>query len=362
MDNFVFGKGRKRRKEEELLGFYERIYIAHSLDDQIRWKAASGGLVTGCLTFALEEGIIQGALVTKFNAKMMKSEPFIAKNREEILSAAGSKYAPTPIGTKMKELIREEGKFAVVGLPCHIEGIRKAETLDVHLKKKISLHLGLMCSGVPTIRGTLFLLKILGIDVQELDDLRYRGGEWPGYFSVRLKNNIQKAISLYNYSPIIRAFTHPRCFLCLDFMNEYSDISFGDAFWITRNKELGTSVVISRTKIGDEFLKRAQKKGAIKLTEIEASTLMSEKKTNLDYTKKNIRLRTFLFKYLRVRPPILNNADLLEEFKIVPAMKVCLHFLRYLFISNKTIIRLVSHDQVLNMLKRRLKVEESTKI
>ena len=49
----------------------------------------SGGLVTQLLIFALEEGIIDGALVTRMKRdKKLESEPFIARTREELIEAS----------------------------------------------------------------------------------------------------------------------------------------------------------------------------------------------------------------------------------------------------------------------------------
>ena len=49
----------------------------------------SGGLVTQFLIFALEEGIIDGALVTRMKRdKTLESKPFIARTREELVEAS----------------------------------------------------------------------------------------------------------------------------------------------------------------------------------------------------------------------------------------------------------------------------------
>ena len=57
----IFGK----EQEDILIGNYLNCYIGHSTNYDIRYNSASGGLVTQLLIFALEEGIIDGALVHK---------------------------------------------------------------------------------------------------------------------------------------------------------------------------------------------------------------------------------------------------------------------------------------------------------
>ena len=48
----------------------------------------------------------------------------------EPVSATKSKYCPVPANVRIKKILRRNGKFAVVGLPCHIHGVRKAEMLN----------------------------------------------------------------------------------------------------------------------------------------------------------------------------------------------------------------------------------------
>ena len=123
----IFGK----EPEDILLGNYLNCYVGHATDYEIRYNSASGGLVTALLIFALEEGLIDGALVTKMSEQNpLEPQPFIARTKEQIISAAKSKYCPVPANIALKEILKEDGKFAVVGLPCHVHGIRKAEAIN----------------------------------------------------------------------------------------------------------------------------------------------------------------------------------------------------------------------------------------
>ena len=75
-----------------LLGNYANCYTGYATDSKIRYDSASGGLVTILLIFALEEGMIDGALVTRMSEENpLEPEPFIARTKEEIISASKSK-------------------------------------------------------------------------------------------------------------------------------------------------------------------------------------------------------------------------------------------------------------------------------
>jgi coenzyme F420 hydrogenase subunit beta len=152
------------RKEPEnvLIGNYLNCYIGHSKDYDIRYNCASGGLITQLLIFAMEEKIIDGALVTRMKKdNPLEPEPFIARTREEIIEASKSTYCPVPANVALKEILnsKQEERFAVVGLPCHIHGIRKAEQINKSLKEKIYLHIGIFCGHAPNFLGTEYLFK-----------------------------------------------------------------------------------------------------------------------------------------------------------------------------------------------------------
>ncbi len=265
----IFGQ----EPEDVLLGNYLNCYICHATDYEIRYNSASGGLVTALLLFALEEGMIDGALVTRMSEdNPLEPQPFIATTREEIISAAKSKYCPVPANIALKEILKKEGKFAIVGLPCHIHGIRKAELVNKKLKDRVVLHLGLFCSSPMTFKGTDFVLQKYRLTKENIAHLDYRGEGWPGYMRIQFKDGVEKLIprSEYGIFHSLGFFTPFRCALCCDQMNELADISLGDA-WLPELEEdrIGTSVIICRSKAGENLLQHATGKGKIALWNIE---------------------------------------------------------------------------------------------
>ncbi len=184
-----------------ILGHYLNIYIGYSYDPDIRYSSASGGLVTSLLIFALEGKLIDGALVTKMRAdRPLEPQSFIARTREDLISAARSKYCPVPANVALNEILKAEGRFAVVGLPCHMHGIIKAEASSPKLNGKIAFHLGLMCSHSNSFLMTDFILKWLKLGREEVRKIDYRGQGWPGVMSIRASNGTQTSIPFEKYS------------------------------------------------------------------------------------------------------------------------------------------------------------------
>lgn len=305
LNSEIFGK----EPEDILVGSYLNCYIGHATDYNIRYNSSSGGLVTALLIFALEKGLIDGALVTKMNDKNpLVPQTFIAKTRDEIISASKSIYCPVPANVALKEIHKSDGKFAVVGIPCHIHGIRKAEMINKELKEKIVLHIGLFCSHTPNFLGTTSLLKRLRIKKEDVIRLDYRGEGWPGYMKISLKDG--ELLLLQDYWDFVGSdfFTPRRCLMCSDNLNELADISFGDA-WLSElsGDKIGKSIIMSRTNVGEQFLHDAMSENIVGL---ESATADDVKRSQLDIIhlkKKCLKARLNIF---RSRP--LFNANLLE--------------------------------------------------
>lgn len=264
---------RSREPNEALIGAYLACYLSYATDHEVRYQAASGGVVTAVLLFALQKGLIEGALLTRMSRERpLEPESFIARTREDILQATGSKYCPVPVNMALKEILEREGRYAVVGLPCQISGIRKAEAALPKLRGRIVLHLGLFCSHQVSFRGTRLLLDRLGVRSSEVARLSYRGRGWPGGITIELNDGRQRFVpnlpgSLWNTIFGGFFFVPAACLACGDVTSEQADISFGDAWLpeIIRKDRTGTSVLVARSGMAMELLKSAAGQGVIHL-------------------------------------------------------------------------------------------------
>lgn len=299
--------------EDILVGNYLNFYTGHSTDYEIRYNSSSGGLVTQLLIFALEEGLIDGALVTRMREdNPLEPEPFIARTKEEIIEASKSKYCPVPVNIALREILElDEGeRVAVVGLPCHIQGIRKAEKVNKKLSKKIVLHLGIFCSINRNFLAQEYLLKKLNINKEDILKFDYRGKGWMGNMTIILKNGDEKSYPYRTYwREILDSYFIPmRCTLCSDQFCELSDISFGD-IWLPeyRSDQIGTSVVISRTEIGNDTLDQMKSANKIDLYEIEREKVVKSQINALKLKKNYSNAHISLRKVLRKKVPNYNQ-------------------------------------------------------
>lgn len=300
-----------KEPDDPLFGNYLNCYTGHATDYGIRYNSASGGLVTQLLIFALEEGIIDGALVTRMSKENpLEPEPFIARTKEEIIEASKSKYCPVPANIALKDILesKDDEKFAVVGLPCHIRGIRKAELINKKLKERIILHVGIFCVYTINFLGTEFLLQKLKIEINNVKKIDYRGEGWPGGMSIELKDGSKMFIPKSEYyNTGFGSFIPIRCTLCSDHACELADISFGDA-WLPElaNDKTGTSIIISRSKMAEEILQNMVSRKIIELNKIN-SDKVAQSQGMFRFKKDQLKARIFFFKLFGKKIPIYDQ-------------------------------------------------------
>ncbi|MEM3702983.1 MAG: Coenzyme F420 hydrogenase/dehydrogenase, beta subunit C-terminal domain [Candidatus Bathyarchaeia archaeon] len=285
--------------KDVFLGNFLGCFVGHSNDYDVRFNSASGGVVTQLLIFALEQGIIDGAIVTRMRRdNPLLPESFIARTKEEIVSASKSKYCPTSPNEVLKQVLKEDGRYAFVGLPCQIHGVRKAEMNVKGLSDKIVLHIGLFCSHTVNFDGTRFLLRKLGVMPELVEEIAYRGCGWPGSMFVKLKNGGHFTFPYVGgwnaYWPIFSSFffTPLRCLMCLDELNEFADISVGDA-WLKefKGERIGESIIVVRTNIGRKLLESAFYDGVISLEPIDPLKVRKSQAEPLKFKKVDIKAR-----------------------------------------------------------------------
>jgi coenzyme F420 hydrogenase subunit beta len=317
---FVF----KRKPTNAHLGNYLECRVGHATTDS-RYSSSSGGIVTELLIFALESGLIDGALVVKMD-KMNPLEPvsFIARTKEDLISASKSKYCPVSLNRGLKQILSEEGKFAVVGLPCHIHGIRKAEAALGCLKTKIVLHVGLMCSHTINFYGTDFILDLFHVRKDDVTALDYRGHGWPGALVIKHKNcsdiEIPYVGSWHSYWPVFSSFffTPERCLSCPDQVNELADISVGDA-WLPefKHEQCGESVIVTRTSAAEDVFSLAIAKGVISVMPVSPEKIVLSQATPLQFKKTDLGGRLSFFKSLGLATPHLIPKPLSSHHPII---------------------------------------------
>lgn len=284
-------------REDKMVGRYTHCYYGYSTNNDIRYHSASGGMVCQFLIWLLERGKIDGAIVTRFDkTNPLLVESFIATSREEIMASRSSKYAPVSLHKAMCNLKSVKGsRYVVVGLPCHIQGIRKLMAHDHRLKEKVVGLFSLYCSSGRTFNLTEFLFKERGIPKESINYFQYRDEGCLGKMVVKCPTKAGGEIKSVNeygeyanvgdevvykepfyssYLPYRSFFIPHRCDLCIDHYGELGDVCFGDIHIKPfSDDKVGVNSLIVRKQEWLDSLEECHREGFISLNEIPFETV-----------------------------------------------------------------------------------------
>ena len=250
-DEHLFGRA---RNDDEISGVYKDIILTRASDDFVYDVGQDGGLVSAILIWCLENGIIDGALVSQLEGEAAgwKAVPGVATNRDEVLAAAGSRYTYSANTMAFPEAVeRGLSKLALVGMSCQtsigpVMWHRKVGKVG----RPIKLNIGLLCSKSfdDSLFDELFWIKY-GLRKDDIKKMNIKG-----VFQVWMHNGDYHEISLKE----CHAWTREGCLHCPDFAAEHADIStggIGDASdW---------TLTVVRTELGREIIVRMLQEGVI---------------------------------------------------------------------------------------------------
>ena len=296
---------------DKMVGYYEKCYTGFSTDYQIRYHSASGGMVSQFLIWLIETNKIDGAVVTKFDKENpLLVETFIATTREEIIAARSSKYSPVTLNKAAQAIKSAPGtRYIIVGLPCHIEGMRKLIKIDKKLGAKVAGLFGIYCSSSRSFYLTEYLFKERGIELPQISYFQYRDEGCLGKMVVKLpQSNIDNINPNGDYSEKViennegiykepyQSYFHPlrsffipnRCNYCIDHYAELADICFGDIHIKPYSDDtIGINSIIVKNKKWLKLLEECQEAGAIHLDEIPFKTISDSQRMSFKKKGRN---------------------------------------------------------------------------
>jgi coenzyme F420 hydrogenase subunit beta len=290
LNRFVFG----REPDSWLMGCYQKIYLGYSNDPQIRRAGASGGVLTHLNLHLLKTGRVDGCIVLQHACpKPWLSTAVIARSEEEILNASQSVYIPTPVNTILAEMDRFDGRLGYVGLPDQVSSLRRLQQLGHPAALKVQIILGPYVGTsfyLGAIRSFLRSHKVNNLD--EVVEMRYREGEWPGYLRIRTSSGVEIRAKKFYYNYLIPFYITRTSLLSVDFTNELADVSVGDAWHPSLEREgRGYSVIVARSKKGEKLLDEMRDLELLDLKEISADEALSMHAHMIDFKKRGTFIR-----------------------------------------------------------------------
>jgi coenzyme F420 hydrogenase subunit beta len=223
-----------------------------------------------------------------------KCRATILRTTEEIEGAAQSKYSVVTLDALLRSARQEPGPFALVGLPCHVHGLRRLQRLGSY-RTKFPLAFGLFCGFNLEPSATQHLIHETGLAPEQVAQLQYRGGPWPGGLVVDSRDGQQHVIPKHEYGYVNLMHVPRRCLVCPDLTNELADLSVGDT-WLDKYAG-GWSTVITRSAEGERVVQEAKRAGVLRVEEIGRDALLRSHGHLIAYKKEGYVVRQ---RWLRV--------------------------------------------------------------
>jgi len=252
-------------------------WIAHATDEEMRFKASSGGALSAAVTYMLEHGLADYVLHNGADpANPILNRVIESAHRAEVVSGAGSRYGPSAPLQEIDARLSEGRRFVFVGKPCDVAALRMYARQDSRVDRSVVLMIAFMCAGVPNISGTRQVLDALGVSERELAAFRYRGHGWPGFATATRHDGSMETMPYEtSWGSILTHHRQKRCKICPDGTGFFADLTFGDGWELdaagapTFDEKPGQSLVLTRTAKGEEIFAQSVASGYVSARSIE---------------------------------------------------------------------------------------------
>lgn len=255
--------------EEVLVGPTTGVWEGWALDPRIRHAASSGGVVTALAAYCLEQLGMKLVVHTGMDpADPWLNRTVISTDRDGLVSASGSRYAPSSPVEALRAIETADGPCVFIGKPCDVAAVAELRKVRPALDRNLGLVLSFFCAGTPATNASLNLAASIGFpEPGAITSLKYRGEGWPGRFRVRDAEGREASLTYEeSWGSLAKQHRQLRCQLCPDGLGELADVTGGDA-WHRRGKGSdGISLILARTDRGRSMVTDAAAAGYLAIS------------------------------------------------------------------------------------------------
>lgn len=252
-------------------GPYHDVSTGWATDAEVRHEASSGGALSGLLLYALESGRVDRVLeIAADPDRPTRNRTVWSRTRDEVLAGAGSRYTASSPLADIDAALEQPGRFAFVGKPCDVSALRQLGRRDPRVAERVPLAFAFFCAGIPNHSGVDAILDDMGLGGETLESFRYRGQGWPGRARATTPDGRSAEMSYADsWGGRLSSRLQFRCKICPDAVGGVADVACADAWYGDEagypsfEEEAGRSLVVTRTRVGEDFVAEAVRAGAL---------------------------------------------------------------------------------------------------
>lgn len=262
-------------RNSSIWGQMIEVCNAWSKEEEIRYKASSGGVISSLAICLLDTKRVDGILhVGQEEDSFLYNKLCVSYTRDDVLKRSSSRYAPAAVFDEIIEILESsEHNYAFIGKPCDIAGLKNLLKEYPKYSNRIKYFLSLFCAGMPSYNATKKILTSFNSKEFPIY-LKYRGDGWPGYFTAKYDDGSICRMS-YNdsWGKVLGRDLNFRCKICPDGIGLLADISFGDS-WKTKDgypdfsESNGVNFCFVRTLRGQHLMEEAMNLGYLQVENI----------------------------------------------------------------------------------------------
>ena len=107
-----------------LVGPYKNIYTGYACDTELRYQSSSGGIATALLSYMLDNGRIEGALIAvPVPETPIRHRIYKVESAEGVKANKGTVYCTVDHSHAWRFLRDKDSRLAVVGEPCFLKAV-----------------------------------------------------------------------------------------------------------------------------------------------------------------------------------------------------------------------------------------------
>ncbi len=250
-------------------------YCGYACNSRLCGNGQSGGLTTALVSYLLEMGGMDTALLTGDTADPSRPGPVLAGAETDLQKFQSSRYLPVSLNSLL-DRVDDLSKLVYVGLGCHIAGLQNYLSRNGGGRGK-PLTIGLFCDSVMSYKAVDTITGRLGRKFQDISHFRFkdkRYGAFPGNSVVKFSGGGTEEVPGFWRVLLKSLLKPPYCYMCHDKLNVHADISVGDAWGLGKEK-LGSTVVVCRTRRGIDVVENAVATGYVRIDPVSCGKIVA---------------------------------------------------------------------------------------